>query len=86
MIANVNPMITTKYEKLLDSVYSNNNLLTVIRGKVCEYLIITIDFILKLKCALIQHDFIKKMHNDLSGDLKGVCRNTPAADFLFKVD
>ena len=86
MIAHINPVITTKYVKLLNGVYSNNDLLTVTRDTVYEYLGMTIDFVLKSGCTIIQYDFIKKMHNDLNGNLKGVYRNTLAADFLFKVN
>ena len=58
----------------------------MIREKIHEYLGMIIDFTLKTGCSITQYDFAKKMRNDLDEGLKSLCRNNPAADFLFKVN
>ena len=42
------PMIVTKHIKLLDIVNSDNDPLTITRGKIHEYIRVTIDFSLKI--------------------------------------
>ena len=86
ILAHSKPMITTKYIKLLDGIYGSKDPLTVTRGRIHEYLGMTIDFSMKVGVAITQYDFVKKMYKELHEDLKGAYRNTPATDFLFKVD
>ena len=86
MLAHENPIITTKYIKLFNEIYGSKDLLIVIRGKVYEYLGMTIDFLLKIGCSITQYDFVKKMRKELHEELKEPYRTNPVADFLFRVD
>jgi len=86
MLAHVMPVVVTEHIKLLDGVYGTNDPLTVTRGKVHEFVGMTIDFSLKQGVAFSQYDYIKKFWNELPEDLKGPYKNTPALENLFKVD
>ena len=86
MISHKLPQVVTEQIKLLDEVYGKHDPLTVTRGKIHEYLGITIDFSLKRGVAFSQFDFVKKFWSSLPEDLKGPYRNTPAPDYLFKID
>ena len=86
MAAHMHPGVVTEHIKLLDGVYGTKDPLTVTRGKIHEFLGITIDFSLQRGVAFSQYDFIKKFWKSLPEDLKGSYRNTPAPDYLFKVD
>jgi len=86
MLAHLQPQIVTEHIKKLDGVYGNQDPLTITRGKIHEYLGITVDFSLKRGVGFSQYDFIKKFWNSLPPDLKGPYRNIPAPDYLFKVD
>ena len=44
VLSSINPIIVMKYIKMLDSVYRSKDLLSVTRGKIHEYLSITINF------------------------------------------
>ena len=46
-------VITTKYIKILDTVYSSKDLFTITRGKFYEHLGISIDFLIKGRCSII---------------------------------
>ena len=61
MLVHKNPIITTKYIKLLNEIYRSKDPLTVTRGKVHEYLDMTIDFLLKIGYSITQYDFAMKM-------------------------
>ena len=50
--------IVTEYIKLLDGVHSSQNLLTITKDKIHEYLGITINFLLKRGVDFSQYDFI----------------------------
>ena len=51
--------------KLLDEAHGSQDPLTFSRGKIHEHLGVTIDFSLKIGVAFYQHDFIKKIWNDM---------------------
>ena len=86
MMSYVSSKVVSKYIKLLEGEYGTKDPLTVTRGKRHEYLGITIDFGLALGVSFTQYDFIKKIMNELSDDMKGPYRNTPAPSDLFKTD
>ena len=86
MIAHLSPAIVTDHIKLLDGEYGSNDPLTVTRGKIHEFIGMTIDFSLKRGVAFSQYDYVKKFWNELPDDLKGPYRKSPAPDNLFKVD
>ena len=78
--------VVSEHIKLLDEVYGQKDLLTMTRGKVHEYLGMTIDFRQEGSVAFTQYDAIKKFWVSLLEELKGPYRSTPAPDNLFKVD
>ena len=76
-------MVTSMIERL-DKEYGSKDDLPV--GLVHEYLGMTIDFRVKGECAFSQYDYIKKLLNNLPESLQCAYRNTPAPEYLFKVD
>ena len=61
--------------------------MTVTRGKLHEYLGMTLDFkSIPGTCSITQYDFIKKMHINLPSEFKGQYRNMPAPENLFKIN
>ena len=78
--------IVTLYIKKLKDEYGSNDPLSVTRGKVHEYLGMTIDFCVKGEVALSQYDYIKKMYNSLLDDMKKGYKNSPAPENLFKIN
>ena len=86
LLVHKNPNITTKYIKLLNSIYRIKDQLKVIRKKIHKYLRMTVDFTSPVGCVITQYDFIKKLQRDLDVDFKGPYRNNLAAISFFKVD
>ena len=85
MMSHKNPNIVTLYIRKLEKEYAKRDSLTVMRGKVHEYLGMTIDFRIKLQVAFTQYDNIKKLFNDLPEDMKtGGLKHTAAPEYLFK--
>ena len=78
--------VVTDMIKKLDREYGTKDDLTVTRGRVHEYLGMTIDFTVPGECAFSQFDYIKKMISLLPDSLKVNYRNTPAPEYLFKID
>ena len=76
----------TGYISKLEVEYGSRDELTVLRGKVHEYLGMTIDFRVPGECKMSQFDFLKKLWKSLPVSLKGTYRNTPAPESLFKID
>ena len=64
--------------------YGNRTPLTVHRGKIRDYLGMTLDFRKKNKVKVSMYKFIKDMLDEIPKEMKGVAA-TPAADHLFKV-
>ena len=46
--------------KILDEIYSKNDVFTIMQGKLYKYLDITLDLRTKESVAFLQHDAIKK--------------------------
>ena len=87
IISHVNPMVVNDHIKMLDEEHGSKDPLSVSRGKIHEYLGMTIDFNEILgACIITQYDFIKKLHSGLADGLRGKSRGAPDPDFLFKVD
>ena len=85
LMSHVNARVVTEFIAKLEREYGKRDPLTVLRGKVHEYLGMTIDFRTG-DCVMSQFDFLKKMWSDLPENLKGAHRNTPAPESLFKID
>ena len=60
LISHVNARVVTEYITELERVYGTRDELTVLRGKVHEYLGMTVDFRTG-DCVLSQFDFLKKL-------------------------
>ena len=66
MMSHVDPEIVTEHVKKLDGVHGNKHPLSITRGKMHEYLGITIEFGLKRGVSISQYDFMKKLWASLS--------------------
>ena len=83
-MSHLNPNIVTLYIKKLEKEYGSLANLTVTRGKVHEYLGMTIDFRVKLEARFSQYDFLKKLLNSLPECMSTGMKNTAAPEYLFK--
>ena len=70
---------------LLHDEFVQEGPLTVTRGKIHDYLGMTLDFSIPQKVQIHMYDFIDKMLADLPIDMDGTAQ-TPAADHLFTVN
>ena len=88
LMSHESPDVISMIINKLNDEYGSKDNLTVTRGPVHEYLGMTIDFCIKGECAYSQYDFLnKKLLISLLESLKVSCyHNTPAPEYLFKVD
>jgi hypothetical protein len=84
MMSHKNPNIVTLYIRKLEKEYASRDPLTVMRGKLHEYLGMTVDFRTKLQVTFTQYDYLKKLFNDLPEDMLGGLKHTAAPEYLFK--
>jgi hypothetical protein len=84
LLSHLNPNIVTLYIRKLNKEYGSLANLTVTRGKVHEYLGMTIDFRVKSEVRFSQYDFLKKLLNSLPESLSTGKKNTAAPEYLFK--
>ena len=70
---------------LLHDEFGQEGPLTVTRGKIHDYLGMTLDFSIPQKVQIQMYDFIDKMLADLPIDMDGTAR-TPSANHLFTVN
>jgi hypothetical protein len=84
MLSHMNPNIVTLYIRKLQKEYGSLENLTVTRGRVHEYLGMTIDFRVKGEVRFSQYDFVKKLLNSLPESLNSGLKNTAAPEYLFK--
>jgi hypothetical protein len=84
LLSHLNPNIVTLYIRKLHKEYGSLENLTVTRGKVHEYLGMTIDFRVKSEVRFSQYDFLKKLLNSLPESLSTGKKNTAAPEYLFK--
>ena len=84
-ISHVDPKVVTDVIELLKSKFGNEDPLTITRGKVHEYLGMTIDFSIDGKVMFKMFDYIKTMLDELPADFGGTALN-PASMKLFDVD
>ena len=86
LAGHLSPEVITMFVKRFEKEYATLDPLTVRRGKLHEYLGITLDFRWEGEVALSMYDYLKKMHDSLPDSMKSTYRNTPAPEDLFKVD
>jgi hypothetical protein len=84
-ISHVNPDVVSSVINDLNQVFGKEAPLTQTRGKLHDYLGMTISFEIPGKVQITMFDYIKKMLNDLPPDMDGIAV-TPAANHLFDVD
>jgi hypothetical protein len=71
--------------ELLNGRYGKKKPLVTTRGKIHEYLGMTLDFSVDGKVKVIMQDYIKEMLDELEPDMDGIAA-TPAAPHLFTVN
>jgi hypothetical protein len=84
-ISHVDPEVVTSVIELVEGEFGKEAPLTIMRGKVHEYLGMTIDFSTKSKVRFSMIDYIRNILDELPPDMNGE-NSTPAASFLFDVD
>jgi hypothetical protein len=84
-ISHVDPEVVTSIIEMVNGEFGKEAPLTVVRGKVHEYLGMTIDFSTVSKVRFSMIDYIKNTLDELPKDMDGES-STPAASFLFDVD
>ena len=70
---------------MLEEEFGKEAPLTIRRGKIHDYLGMTLDFSLDDKVQISMEDYIKNMLAELLADMDGMA-TTPAAEHLFKVN
>jgi hypothetical protein len=84
-ISHVDPAVVTNVLNHLDQEFGNEAPLTVTRGKVHDYLGMTIDYSTKGKVKFIMTDYITEMLDESPDDMGGESP-TPAGDHLFTIN
>ena len=84
-ISHTDPKAVDQVIELLRDEFGQEGPLTVTRGKIHDYLGMTLDFSIPQKVQIHMYEFIEKMLADLPPDMDGMAR-TPAADHLFAVN
>jgi hypothetical protein len=84
-ISNVSEQTNTDIIKLIDDEFGEEAPLTVTRGKVHDYLGMTLDYSEGGKVKIKMIDYVEKMLADMPDEMMGEAP-TPAANHLFTVD
>jgi hypothetical protein len=84
-ISHVDAKVVTDIIKLLESEFGKEAPLTQTRGKVHDYLGMTIDFSIPGKVKFTMIDYIESMLDELPADMGGTAP-TPASSYLFDVN
>eukprot|EP00957_Ditylum_brightwellii_P128449 9797053-Ditylum_brightwellii.AAC.1 len=84
-ISHVSSKVVTEIIKQLQEKYGQEAPLTVNRGKIHDYLGMTLDFLSENKVRISMFDYISKLLTDLPEEFNGEAA-TPAANHLFEVN
>jgi Reverse transcriptase (RNA-dependent DNA polymerase) len=84
-ISHVDPNVVTSVIKQLEAEFGKEAPLTIMRGKVHDYLGMTLDYSLDDKVQIKMFDYIDNMVKDLPADMDGESA-TPAPNHLFEVN
>eukprot|EP00978_Attheya_sp_CCMP212_P048586 scaffold546300_cov122-Attheya_sp.AAC.1 len=84
-ISHVDPKVNTHIISLINDEFGQEAPLTVTRGKVHQYLGMTLDFTDRGKVKITMKDSIKDMLDELPADMDGIA-TTPAPTHLFQVN
>jgi len=84
-ISHVNKKVVEDIIGLLNKKIGKESPLTTTRGKVLEYLGMTLDYSARGKVKISMNNYINKLLTELPSDMNGAVK-TPAASHLFNVD
>ena len=84
-ISHVDKEVVEDIIKMLNKKFGKESPLTTTRGRVLEYLGMTLDYSTKGKVKISMYDYIDKLLTELPSDMNGSAR-TPAASHLFNVN
>ena len=84
-ISHVDPDVNTDIINMIDNEFGKEAPLTITRGRVHDYLGMTLDYSESGKVKIKMLDYVEKMLADLPDDMTGEAP-TPAANHLFTVD
>jgi hypothetical protein len=84
-ISHVDPNVVTDVIALFSAEYAKMSPLTISRGKIHEYLGMTLDYSVKGKVKITMTDYVINMLKELPADMEGVAA-TPASPHLFTVN
>jgi Reverse transcriptase (RNA-dependent DNA polymerase) len=84
-ISHVDPNVVTEVIALFSAEYAKLSPLTISRGKIHEYLGMTLDYSVKGKVKISMTDYVINMLKELPVDMEGVAA-TPASPHLFTVN
>jgi hypothetical protein len=84
-ISHVDPQVNTTIIGLIDAEFGKEAPLTINRGKIHDYLGMTLDYSVKGKVKILMVDYVMKLVEDLPKEMDGEAA-TPAANHLFTVD
>ena len=84
-ISHVDKKVVEDVIKLLNEKFGRESPLTTTRGRVLEYLGMTLDYSTKVKVKISMYDYIDKLLTELPSDMNGSAK-TPAASHLFNVN
>jgi len=84
-ISHIDKKVVEDIIKLLNEKFGRESPLTTTRGRVLEYLGMTLDYSTKGKVKISMYDYIDKLLTELPSDMNGSAK-TPAASHLFNVN
>ena len=84
-ISHADRKVVDEIIRMLEEEFGKEAPLTIRRGKVHDYLGMTLDFSLDNKVQIQMEDYIKNLLSELPADMDGTA-TTPAAEHLFKVN
>jgi hypothetical protein len=84
-ISHVNKEVVEDIIEMLNKKFGKESPLTTTRGRILEYLGMTLDYSTKGKVKISMYDYIDKLLTELPSDMNGSAR-TPAASHLFNVN
>jgi hypothetical protein len=84
-ISHIDPDVNTDIIEMIDNEFGKEAPLTITRGRIHDYLGMTLDFSEQGKVKVKMLDYVEKMLKDLPDEMAGEAP-TPAANHLFAVD
>eukprot|EP00978_Attheya_sp_CCMP212_P042400 scaffold257852_cov32-Attheya_sp.AAC.1 len=84
-ISHVDPKVNTQVISLINDEFGQEAPLTVTRGKIHEYLGMTLDFSSPGKVRVIMKDYVQGMLDEIPDDMDGIA-TTPAPRHIFEVN